>query len=72
LEDAKPDCKNCRAALTCRNWCYAECVDSTHTFYDPGAEYCEASRILHDQALRIHDHLRSHHPGILRNLLKEP
>ena len=72
LEDARADCRNCRAALTCRSWCYAECVDSTHTFYDPGAEYCAASRILHDQVLHLHDRLRSRHPGILRNLLKGP
>ncbi len=71
IEDAKSDCAKCRAALTCRTWCYAECVDSTHTFYDPGAEYCQASKILHDQILQLDDYLRSHRPGILRDLLKK-
>jgi len=70
LEDSRADCKNCRAALTCRSWCYAECVDSTHSFYDPGERYCEAARILHDQIMRLLDHLRSRHPGTLRALLE--
>ena len=69
VEDAKPDCRNCRAALTCRSWCYAECVDSTKTFYDPGREYCQAIQIVHDEILHIHDELRSSHPEVLRNLL---
>jgi uncharacterized protein len=71
LEDAKTDCANCLAALTCRNWCYAECVDSTRTLYDPGKVYCEAIRILHREVLHIHDLLRSRHPGVLSRLLKE-
>ena len=69
LEDARPDCRNCRAALTCRSWCYAECVDSTKTFYDPGKEYCRAVQVLHDEVLHIHDELRSKHPQILRRLV---
>jgi uncharacterized protein len=66
VEDAKSNCRNCRAALTCRSWCHAECVDSTKTFYDPGPEYCEAVKTLHDEVLHIHDELRSSHPDILR------
>ncbi len=72
LKDAKVDCRNCRANLTCRSWCYAECVDSTHTFYDPGDEHCQAIRILHDEVLHIHDCLRSSHHQILRQLVEEP
>ena len=44
LEDAKTDCAHCPAVLSCRSWCYAECVDSTRTLYDPGAEYRQAVR----------------------------
>ncbi|HXP63341.1 MAG TPA: radical SAM protein [Dongiaceae bacterium] len=69
VQDAKPDCRNCRAALSCRTWCYAECVDSTKTFYDPGREYCQAVQILHEEVLHIHDELRSRHPEILRSLV---
>ena len=71
LEDAKAGCANCSAALTCRSWCYAECVDSTRTFYDPGKEYCQAVRILSEQVLHLHDYLRSRHPEILRRLVKD-
>lgn len=71
LQDGKAGCSNCPAALTCRSWCYAECVDSTNTFYDPGKDYCRAIRILHDQVLHIHDYLRSHHHNILRGLVSE-
>ncbi len=70
LEDARTDCRNCRAVLSCRSWCYAECVDSTRTFYDPGKEYCQAINILFEQVVRIHDHLRSNHPNILRELVR--
>ncbi len=69
VEDAKRDCRNCPAALTCRSWCYAECVDSTNTFYDPGREYCEAVRILHNEVLHVHDELRSTRPEILRRIV---
>jgi uncharacterized protein len=72
LADGKAGCNGCRAALTCRDWCYAECVDCTHTLYDPGREYCQAIRILHDEVLHIHDHLRSKHPEALRELVKDP
>ncbi len=72
LEDTKADCQECGAALTCRTWCHAECVDSTHTFYDPGKPYCQAVRILHDEILRIYDRLRSQHADRLRALLKTP
>jgi uncharacterized protein len=71
LEDARAECHNCPATLTCRSWCYAECVDSTRSFYDPGREYCQAIRILQEQVLHIHDHLRSRYPRILRELLNE-
>ncbi len=69
LQDARPDCRNCPASLTCRSWCYAECIDSTKTFYDPGKEYCQAVQILHDEVLHIHDELRSKHPEILRRIV---
>ncbi len=72
VEDGSPDCQGCRAAATCRSWCYAECVDATRTLYDPGANYCQAARILHDEILRVHDRLRSHHPELLRAVLREP
>lgn len=72
LEDTKADCRNCRAALTCRSWCYAECVDSTGSFYDPGPNHCTAARILHDQILHLDDQLRSRHADVLRRLLVEP
>jgi len=62
VEDAKAGCANCPASLTCRSWCYAECVDSTQTFYDPGKNYC--------QAVRIHDYLKTRHPDLLRELAK--
>ncbi len=39
LEDSDAGCSSCPAALTCRSWCYAECVDSTGTLYNPGREY---------------------------------
>jgi uncharacterized protein len=71
LADAKPDCRNCRAALTCRSWCYAECVDSTKTFYDPGKEYCQTIQILHDEIMHLHDELRSTRPEILRSIVTE-
>ena len=35
LEDAKTDCAHCPAVLSCRSWCYAECVDSTRTLSRP-------------------------------------
>jgi uncharacterized protein len=72
LEDTQAGCATCPAALTCRSWCYAECVDSTRTFYDPGKAYCRAIGILHREVLHLHDHLRSHRPDLLRALLKEP
>ncbi len=72
IEDGRPDCRGCRAAATCRSWCYAECVESTHTLYDPGPHHCQAARILHDEVLRLHDRLRSHHPDVLRRILREP
>jgi uncharacterized protein len=71
VEDAKTDCHNCRASLTCRSWCYAECVDTTHTFYDPGAEYCDGMRIINESLLCVHDYLRAHHPDKLRNIINE-
>jgi uncharacterized protein len=70
LEDAKTDCAHCPAVLACRSWCYAECVDSTRTLYDPGTEYCRAVRILFEQVIHIHDHLRSRHPEVLARLVK--
>ena len=70
LEDSRAGCAGCRAALTCRSWCYAECVDSTQTFYDPGQEYCAASQIVHDIILQVHDRLRSYHADFLRGLLR--
>jgi hypothetical protein len=70
LEDEHAGCQRCRATLTCRSWCYAECVDSTHTLYDPGRAYCQANQILHDEIMRIHDELRSKSPEILRTILK--
>jgi len=69
--DAKANCKQCRAKLTCRTWCYAECVDSTHSFYDPGSEYCRANQILHDQILHLHDELRSKYSHVLQKLLQQ-
>ncbi len=71
IEDARAGCQNCPAALTCRNWCYAECVDSTRTFYDPGGEYCQAVRVVHDEVLRLHDRLRSNHQNILLEMTKK-
>lgn len=71
LDDARAGCEKCPAALTCRSWCYAECVDSTHTFYDPGSEYCQAVRIVYEQVLHLHDRLRARHQNILRELVKE-
>ncbi len=58
LEDGRPDCRECRAAATCRSWCYAECIESTHTLYDPGVHHCRAAKVLHDEVLRVHDRLR--------------
>jgi uncharacterized protein len=72
LEDTKAGCQNCRAALNCRSWCYAECVDSTHTFYDPGPAYCQANRVLHDIILNIHDRLRTRHADILKQIVNTP
>jgi uncharacterized protein len=68
-QDSKAGCDRCPAALTCRNWCYAECVDCTHTFYDPGKTYCEVNRIVHAQVLRIHDYLRCSQPNLLREVV---
>jgi len=70
LEDAVTDCRHCPAVLACRSWCYAECVDSTRTFYDPGREYCQAIKTLYAEVLRVHDFLRSHHPDVLGRILK--
>ncbi len=71
MEDSRVGCGTCPAALACRSWCYAECVDSTRTFYDPGSQYCQVVRILHEQVLRLHDWLRSNRQDILRELVKE-
>ncbi len=72
LEDALTDCRSCPAVLACRSWCYAECVDCTQTFYDPGKEYCQAIKIVYAEVLRVHDTLRSRHAEILQRILKEP
>jgi uncharacterized protein len=71
LVDTKADCDHCRAALTCRLWCYAECIEATTSLYNPGANYCEANRILHDAIVQIYDQLRAFHPDILQDLVKE-
>jgi uncharacterized protein len=68
-EDSKVGCDRCAAALTCRNWCYAECVDCTQTFYDPGKTYCEVNRTVHAEVLRIHDYLRCNRPELLRQVV---
>lgn len=70
LKDSKAGCDGCPASATCRCWCYIECVDSTNTLYDPGKEYCQAMRILHEEVLRIDAYLRARHPKVLENLLK--
>jgi uncharacterized protein len=69
LEDSKAGCSECRAALTCRSWCYAECVDTTHSFYNPSKDYCQAAQILNDEILLINDRLRSHHAHLFPKIL---
>jgi uncharacterized protein len=72
LVDGKAGCERCGAALVCRSWCYPECIEATQTLYDPGQAYCRCVRILFDTILRIHDYLRSFHPGILRSVAEAP
>jgi uncharacterized protein len=70
-QDSKAGCQGCPAALTCRSWCYAECVDCMQSFYDPGREYCEVNRIVNAQVIQVYDRLRSNHPDALKRVLQD-
>ena len=70
-QDSKAGCQGCPAALTCRSWCYAECVDCMHSFYDPGKEYCEVNRIVNAQVIQLYDRLRSDYPAVLKRVLED-
>jgi uncharacterized protein len=71
VEDLEPDCGACPARLTCVSWCTAECLDSTQDIYKPSEDFCQIMGIFHAQALRFHNFLRSNHPKILAEILKE-
>jgi uncharacterized protein len=71
VEDIKLDCQACPTRLTCVGWCSAECFDSTGDIYRPSPDFCEIMKVIHEQMLYFHNYLRSHHPNLLANCLKE-
>ena len=68
--DGCAPCKGCRARLTCRNWCYAACADSTLSLYNPGQTHCETRKIIHDEIIEVDEHLRKYHPQSLESIVR--
>lgn len=69
--DTLAECSKCPAVVTCRSWCYAECVDSTRSLYDPGSTYCLAVQIISNEVLLTHHLLREKSPRALRAIVSE-
>ena len=69
--DGRGECHSCRARLTCRDWCFAACTESSLSLYSPGKAHCEVRRIIHDEIVEVDDYLKCHHSDALKLVVKD-